>query len=190
MATCPRVSRIACAFALIASLAPVGDAFACTVVTVMAPEDLVRVATYIIRVRALRQCAELACLPPAAAGIPAQPLYARRLSEAVEFEVLETLKGGALPARLWFEGRLVSSDQYNDGTVPYAFGRSSFTCNPRTFRAGSEYLLMLRPVGAYLTPNWAPGIASNEQLRGDDRWLGWVRQAILRHSEPRITPVS
>jgi hypothetical protein len=162
---------------------------ACCCVVLLAPEELVRQAAVIIRVRALSVCVGAHCLPPSAALVNEKagpPAHSYDVDRMVEFEVIETLKGPAMPARVRLSGALLGHDRFHDRPVPYEFGRGTAgSCNPWDYRAGGEYLLMLRPRGTELTPNWEPGIASNEQLRADDPWLAWVRKTIARQQAGR-----
>jgi hypothetical protein len=162
---------------------------ACCCVTLLAPEELVRQAAVIVRVRALSACVGAHCVPPSAALVNEKagpPAHGYDVSSMVEFEVIETLKGPAMPERVRFSGALLGHDRFNDGRVPYEFGRGTAgSCNPWDYRTGGEYLLTLRPRGTALTPNWEPGIASNEQLRTGDPWLAWVRQTIVRQQTGR-----
>jgi hypothetical protein len=110
----------------------------------------------------------------------------------VRFTVLELLKGRLSSSTIEFNGALTDRDDPNDRPVPYDFirpeGRRG-NCFALTYRAGAEYLLLLRgsdrPSYAQpseLTPYWAPLSPTNEQLfdSARDAWLVWVRQELRR----------
>jgi hypothetical protein len=96
----------------------------------------------------------------------------------VHFRVVETIRG-SVPAELSLEGRVVDQDDFNSGSVPYRFVRSSGTrgdCFAREYRIGAEYLFLLKETAGRLTPHWWPLGPTNEQITGEaDPWVVWVR---------------
>ena len=167
-------------FAMVTGLA--APAWPCTVVGPLASADsLVRNAEVIVRVRA--------------EGLSSTPGVAGTLAESgtqVRFAILELLKGHLPSATLEFNGSLMDHDDRNDRPVPYDFVRPNGrrgNCFALAYRAGAEYLLLLRrgerPSYAQaneLTPYWAPLTPTNEQLFGgtSDAWFVWVRQELER----------
>jgi hypothetical protein len=136
---------------------------------------LVDSATVIVRARPI---AFVAAAPPDPAR--PSPHYA---SQLVTFEVLERLRGPDSLTSLVVEGELVSQDDFNPGTVPYAEIRSAGqrgNCFALEYRYGAEYLLLLRIEDGRLTPYWWPLAPLNEQVRGPgDPWIVWVRNRIM-----------
>jgi hypothetical protein len=108
----------------------------------------------------------------------------------VRFAILELLKGRLSSATLEVNGALVDRDDRNDRPVPYNFvrpGGRSGNCFALAYRAGAEYLLLLRrgPSDAQpneLTPYWAPLSPTNEQLFDgtSDAWFVWVSKELRR----------
>ena len=96
----------------------------------------------------------------------------------VHFRVVETIRG-TVPTELAFEGRVVDHDDFNGGSVPYRFVRSSGArgdCFAREYRIGAEYLFILKEGAVGLTPHWWPLAPTNEQITGEgDPWVAWVR---------------
>lgn len=109
----------------------------------------------------------------------------------VRFEVIERIRAPDSLTELQLPGELVARDDFNGGTVPYTLVRSAGQrgdCEAREYRAGAEYLLLLRPGPLGLTPHWKPLAPFNEQVRDDaDPWLTWVRSAA--HRPPGISTV-
>jgi hypothetical protein len=156
--------------ALVLVLAVAGPAFPCSFVgphPVPTPEELVRQADVIVRVRAR------------AADDPGS----RTARILVRFDVLEVLKGSLPEATLSDAGYLENRDDANGGAVPYTFIRRGGThgdCHARNYRAGGEYLFFMRRTASGLTPHWAALKPANEQIFGDnDRWVTWVRQQLV-----------
>jgi hypothetical protein len=147
------------------------DGSACSRVPLPTPEALVREASLIVLARAT----------------PA------RLSNMVEFLVIETIKGESIGSSIVLEGTLVARGDYNDSPFPYSFVRAqgrSGNCFAKTYCAGAFYMLLLKRTsdvahGALLssapafTPYWEALAPTNEQVQGpDDRWSKWVRQRV------------
>ncbi len=110
----------------------------------------------------------------------------------VRFAILEVLKGRLSSSTVEFNGSLTDRDDRNDRPVPYDFirrGGRGGNCFALTYRAGAEYLLLLRsgehPSDAQpnqLTPYWAPLSPTNEQLfhGASDAWFVWVSKELRR----------
>jgi len=112
---------------------------------------------------------------------------------AVEFQVVETLKGSVGTPLIWLDGTLTDHDDFNDAQPPYEFVRMDGRhgdCHASTYRAGAAYLLLLKaaneveqyyrpPHGRPFTAYWTPLAPTNEQVHErDDRWVDWVRQRV------------
>jgi hypothetical protein len=100
----------------------------------------------------------------------------------VAFEVREVLSGNPPADTLVFFGRLVEHDSFPEDEVPYfTQHRGGGDCIASTYRAGGEYLLLLRESRiSSLDPYWAFLAPTNEQVRGsDDPWIQWVRDALV-----------
>jgi len=102
----------------------------------------------------------------------------------VEFSVVEVLRGAPAPRVVRLPGEMVTDDDYNPQPgVPYTMVRRAGqrgACYAREYRAGAEYLLLLRPEppGA-LTASWKALAPLNEQVRGAaDPWVAWVRARV------------
>lgn len=100
----------------------------------------------------------------------------------VRFQATETIRGVVGEAELEFFGRLVDQDDFNPGDVPYRIVRRAGQrgdCFAREYRAGREYLFLLRARNGNLTPYWVPLAPTNEQIRDEtDPWLEWVRARV------------
>jgi hypothetical protein len=113
-------------------------------------------------------------------------------STQIRFAILELLKGRLPSPTIEFNGSLMDRDDRNDHPVPYNFirpGGRGGNCFALAYRAGAEYLLLLRrgehPSYAQpndLTPYWAPLSPTNEQLFGgaSDAWFVWVSQEVRK----------
>ena len=138
-------------------------------------EDLVRTADVIVRVVAVRQRTGAAADSVGLDGNAFRPFLAW-----LEFDVVEVLKGGDVPAKLYVPGNLVEEDDFNTGRVPYRYPRSVASggnfCYAYGYRRGGEFLLLLRSIGwTHPTPYYAQA-PTNEQVRGaNDPWVRWVR---------------
>ena len=167
-------------FAMIVGLAV--PAWPCSVVGPLPSADsLIRNAEVIARVRA--------------EGLSSEPGHAGTMagsSTQVRFAILELLKGRLPSPTIEFNGSLMDRDDRNDHPVPYNFirpGGRGGNCFALAYRAGAEYLLLLRrgehPSYAQpndLTPYWAPLSPTNEQLFGgaSDAWFVWVSQDVRK----------
>jgi hypothetical protein len=138
-------------------------------------EDLVRTADVIVRVVAVRERTGAAADSVGLDGHAFSPILAW-----LEFDVVEVLKGGDIPAKLYLPGNLVEEDDFNTGRVPNRYPRSVASdgdfCYAYGYRRGGEFLLVLRN----MTPYYASA-PTNEQVRGaDDPWVRWVRARLAR----------
>jgi len=112
---------------------------------------------------------------------------------AVEFQVVETLKGSMGDPLIRLDGTLTDHDDFNDAQPPYEFVRRDGRrgdCHASTYRAGAVYLLLLQAAneveryyrpqhGRPFTAYWTPLAPTNEQVHErDDKWLDWVRQRV------------
>lgn len=165
---------------MVAGLA--APAWPCSVIGPLPSADsLVRDAEVIVRVRA--------------EGLSSTLGVAGSLADSrtqFRFAILELLKGRLPSATIEFNGSLMDGDDRNDRPVPYDFvrpGGRHGNCFALTYRAGAEYLLLLRraqhPSYAQaneLTPYWAPLSPTNEQLFGgaNDAWFVWVSQELRK----------
>jgi hypothetical protein len=97
------------------------------------------------------------------------------------FVVLEGMKGNTTP-EVGVRGFLMHTDDFNKGSVPYAFVRSNGgkgNCVADGYKNGGEFLLLLRDG----TPYWEALLPTSEQVRGaDDPWVTWVRDEVRRQS--------
>lgn len=151
----------------------------CSAMAQASPAELVGGAEVIVRVRAEGLSRTLGRI----GGVAESPTQIR-------FVVLEILKGKLSSRSIEFNGELTERDDRNDHRVPYEMvrpeGRAG-SCFATTYRAGAEYLLLLRRSSLYadkdaLTPYWATLQPTNEQLFGgpSDAWFLWVKQELLR----------
>jgi hypothetical protein len=116
-----------------------------------------------------------------------------RLSNMVEFLVIETIKGESIGSSIVLEGTLVARGDYNDSPFPYTFVRAqgrSGNCFAKTYCAGAFYMLLLKRTSDVahsallssapaFTPYWEALAPTNEQVQGpDDRWSKWVRRRV------------
>jgi hypothetical protein len=112
---------------------------------------------------------------------------------AVEFQVVEVLKGSIHVPLIRLNGTLTNHDDFNDAPPPYGFVRRDGRrgdCHASTYRPGAFYLLLLKAadeVEAYYRPSpgipftayWTPLAPTNEQVHErDDQWVAWVRQRV------------
>jgi hypothetical protein len=109
------------------------------------PAELVRSAEVIVHVRA--------------EGLSASPGRVGGVAEGqtqVRFVVLALLKGKLSSGTVEFNGELSGRDDPNDQAIPYEMvrpeGRSG-SCFATTYRAGAEYLLLLRRSASYADKN-------------------------------------
>jgi hypothetical protein len=166
-------------FAIVSLADPV---WPCTVVgpgSLPTAERLVGEAEVIARVRA-----------EGLSSTPGRPGVMAESPTQVRFVILELLKGRLPSSTIEFNGSLTDRDDRNDRAVPYDVVRPGGlhgNCFALAYRAGAEYLLLLRrsehPSYAQpneLTPYWAPLSPTNEQLinGANDAWFVWVRQEL------------
>lgn len=128
----------------------------------------------------------------ALSSTPGRPGIMADSPTQVRFAILEVLKGRLSASTIEFNGSLTDRDDRNDRAVPYDFirpGGRAGNCFALTYRAGAEYLLLLRraeqPAYAQpieLTPYWAPLSPTNEQLIGgaSDAWFVWVSHELRK----------
>ena len=175
--TVPRAAAIA---GLITVACSVRVADACTVRSISEPAELVAEADVVVRVKALEQRGTRLTWDELRTRIEGGKAALTTLGTTVRFEVLEVLKGTA-PAALEFDGEITMDrrEDDNDSGVPRTFvrrGGRHGNCFALQYRAGEEYLLLLRSQKERLTPYWSALAPVNEHVRGaDDRWLRWVR---------------
>lgn len=148
----------------------------CSIGRPVSPEDVVRGADAIVRVRAVQYVR-----PPQdpAVWTTGEP------DSQVEFRTIEILKGAPVPSTVVLPGYLVDRDDFNELKAPYTFvrpGGRAGSCYANSYRRNAEFLLMLkqRSDRSY-TVNWYALGPVNEQLRNDgDPWLLWVRNQVSR----------
>src|SRR5688572_5770952 len=143
-------------------------------------EQFVDRASFIVRARVL-------------ADSPRDSVMVRGFAiHLLRFEVIERIRAPDSLTHVDLPGTLVANDDFNGGPVPYSIVRSAGQrgdCDAREYRAGGEYLFLLRPGPLGLTPHWKPLAPFNEQLRGaDDPWLVWVRSAANRLAGSSTVP--
>lgn len=147
------------------------------------PQSLVRDADAIVVATAVRTIT----LADRSNGFPPLPPDAFDVDTfwngTIEMRVDETIKGDAGGLTLPLTGRLVATDDFNQGPAPYTTARPGAhtgACSAYEYRTGASYLLFLkRSRGGTLTPYWAALQPVNEQLRdGADPWLLWGREKV------------
>jgi hypothetical protein len=157
--------------------------FACSVLRIAPPEELVHDAELIVLATAI----DYAGPPPGnsrTTGVPAN---------RVRFRVDATLKGTHSAPDLALNGYLGGGDDWNENPVPYSFvrpGGRSGSCFANTYKTGGQFVLMLRRSGkstfegdTEFTVNWGALAAVNEQVRSaDDPWVRWVKEQIQAQS--------
>jgi len=168
------VTRLVLAVAIVAVATP---AWPCTTIIRPTPEQLVSNASVILRV-----------LAESLSARPGQRDGFRGSATQVRFVVIERLKGEFPAQTIEFNGALETRNDPNDHQAPYRFvrpGGRSGNCYAFNYRAGAEYLLLLRRAPwssqpRLLTPYWSAVAPTNEQLResGADPWLKWVRDTL------------
>jgi hypothetical protein len=114
--------------------------------------------------------------------------YPGRVSTAIRFRILESLRGAADDSMLVLPGQFVDRDDFNPRPVPYQMVRPSGQrgwCFTREYRRNREYLLLLRSVRGRLTTEWRGLAPFNEQVQGtDDDWVRWVRAQVDATNRP------
>ena len=143
----------------------------------MSPEELVKRSQVIVRATAVGYFR-----PPTLQRAGRGPLIPREsdvVAGAIRFHVDKVIKGKMTGEFLDLPGRLVTTADANEQTVPYRNARKS----PDTYVAGTEYLLMLRDNGNGADVSWAAPSASNEPIRGEnDPWVSWVEKRVAKES--------
>jgi hypothetical protein len=170
------------------------------------PRQLLEQATAIIHVKVRGECTEGtgACGPPPPPSAPPPPRLApyapgwpsiapppaKRPSTGhfpgdhygfISVDVVEVLKGSAIPQTFAVRGKLDQRDHFIDPPAPRSIRRDALAgaCFAYGYREGAEYLLFLRKTNQGLSPYWAPLSPVNEQLRSkDDPWIQWVRRRL------------
>jgi hypothetical protein len=157
----PTVTRW-CFVALTAVVALPPAALPCSVIHRVTPEELVKEAQTIVRVRVVGHA-------HGGISVPYGP---------VSLEVLQRLKGADLSTPLSVLGYTNKYEGPNQSKPPYKFvrpGGQHGNCFAHDYKPGAEYLLFLREG----TPYWAPLAAVNEEVKGaDDPWVLWVKAAL------------
>jgi hypothetical protein len=112
--------------------------------------------------------------------------FSYRVAGEIEFKVQEVLKGEVASPGLGVRGFLGDRDDFNDGPVPYKWGRPGTKggCIAEWYKRGADHLLFLVERDGRLVVSEAPLSAVNEQLRsGEDPWLLWVRDHLSARKE-------
>ncbi|CAF4449438.1 unnamed protein product [Rotaria sp. Silwood2] len=149
--------------------------WACSVLKLTTPEELISKAHAIVRAKAISYEK-----PPAEQG----SWYNGTPDSVITFELEEQIKGNQrIPNPLWINGYLSEHDDFNDRPSPYDFvrpnGRSG-SCIANTYKQNAEFLLFLDDK---FTPYWDALTPVNEQLHSpssDDQWLQWTHEEFLR----------
>ncbi len=160
--------RTSTAFLICAALflAPSG-AEACSAARLLGPEELVRTADAVVRVRAIGSLA--------AADPTAWP------PESVRLELLEVLSGTVSGRELVLPGRIRDYAATRERRLPYdgvdcARAGGCGGCYAYDYKLGAQYLLLLKRNSPY----WAALAPSNEEIGGSsDPWVVWVRQRLV-----------
>jgi len=159
------------AMALVALMVCAADAYPCKTSRRVSNADMVREADAIARVTAERY-AVAPRVSNSPTGLDVQT------DSRIRFKVLEVIRG-KVPADVVLPGVLVEADDFNDETSPYNSVRSDGkrgSCFASSYRAGGQFLLLLKKRGSDFTLDWYPLAPVNEQLRSvNDPWLVWVR---------------
>ena len=140
---------------------------ACSAVRFFGPEELVRTADAVARVRVIGAA-------PASAELSSWP------SGAVRLEVFEVLSGGLPGSELVLPGRLHDYSSSARRPVPYdgvdcARAGGCGGCFAYDYKLGAQYLLLLKQG----TPYWAALAPTNEEVSGpSDPWVAWVSQRL------------
>ncbi len=139
---------------------------ACSAARFLGPEELVRAADAVVRVRAIGSlaAADLTAWPPG----------------SVRLEVLEILSGTVSGRELVLPGKIRDYASTRERRVPYdgvdcARARGCGGCYAYDYKLGAQYLLLLKRDSPY----WAALAPTNEEIGGpSDPWVVWVRQRL------------
>jgi len=139
---------------------------ACSAARFLGPEELVRTADAVVRVRAIGSlaAADLTAWPPG----------------SVRLEVLEVLSGTVSGRELILPGRIRDYASTRERRVPYdgldcARAGGCGGCYAYDYKLGAQYLLLLKRNSPY----WAALAPTNEEIGGSsDPWVVWVRQRL------------
>jgi hypothetical protein len=134
------------------------------------PEKLCNTAQVIVRATAVKYLRE-----PEEVALP--NLSYTKAGE-IQFKIEEVLKGKSTAPMLSISGFLTDQDDFNDGPVPYRWGRPGTKggCTTEWYKQGADFLLFLVERDGKFIVYGAPLSAVNEQLKSaDDPWLLWVR---------------
>lgn len=140
---------------------------ACSAVRLFGPDELVRTADAIARVRVIGAA-------PASAEPSSWP------HGAVRLEVLEVLSGRLPGSKLVLPGRLRDYPSSPRRPVPYdgvdcARAGGCGGCFAYDYKLGAQYLLLLKQG----TPYWAALAPTNEEVSGpSDPWVTWVSRRL------------
>jgi hypothetical protein len=172
--------KIATTTASFIALTCAAVSFPCQRTHRVSPEEMVLKADVIVRARAER------LVHPASIPHSSDP------DSTVQFKVLETIRGEMPSDHFELRGALVNADDFNDMESPYNFvrpdGRKG-SCYATSYRAGAQFLLMLKKAERGFTVEWYPLGPTNEQLHStDDPWLIWVRAQARQSVSGEIGP--
>jgi len=161
--------------------------------------EVVVASVLLLTARVTWPCSVVGSLPRAEALVRSASVIAlarattNATDGAVEFQIVETLKGSVGVPLIRLNGSLTDHDDFNDTQPPYEFVRRDGRhgdCRASTYRSGALYLLLLktasevepfyRPAhGLPFTAFWTPLAPTNEQVHErDDKWVDWVRQRV------------
>lgn len=153
--------------------------WACSVMRIATPQELVSEARVIVRATAVDYEKPDVWIN----GV---------LRSVIRFEIEEQLKGDAeILNDIFISGYLTENDDFNDNPSPYNYvrpdGRAG-SCFANNYKQGAEFLLFLN---AELTPYWSALAPVNEQLHSpssSDEWLQWVKRQVALSGANRLKP--
>ena len=156
--------------------------FPCSIGHPVSPEEVVQKADVIVRATA-ESLVHAASVPNSS-----DP------DSTVQFKVLEVIRGEMPEHHFDLRGALVDTDDFNDQKPPYKFvrpdGRKG-SCYATSYRAGAQFLLMMKKTQRGFTVEWYALGPVNEQLHStDDPWLIWVRAQSRQPATIGIVPNS